>query len=245
VFNDPSDVLYNWVNAKLAPPSGTPGNQSFASTFNVTVAHNESSVTCRYTLDGSEPDETDATVADGGTVSIVHDNGDKVLKLKTFEDSGDLVSDVVSYNYTAILTAPAPVGVYTSSGSYNGDGTVSGAAFSLNWSAASTTDDGTAVALQTRDDGGYGDESDWSSSTVSWEISSREYERYLTNASNPGDYEARSLAAGHVTANTSAPRQWAPPLLFRHTGGGYSSRIVCGSKNYYQAVKWRVRLIVF
>lgn len=226
-FNDPSDVLYNWVNAKLAPPSGTPGNQSFASTFNTTVTHNETGVTCRYTLDGSEPDETDSTVADGGTVSIVHANADVVLKLKTFEDAGDLVSDVVTYNYTAILTAPAPVGTYVSSGSYDGDGTVSSAYFNLVWSAASTTDNGTAITLESRDVLGTSPERNWSSADHTWEISARESSYYIPE--DYKDYEARTLAAGHVTnTQSAAPDNWPPPLLFVHSGGDHDGMVVCG-----------------
>tara|TARA_B110001469_G_C9644117_1_gene324823 strand:- start:1331 stop:4099 length:2769 start_codon:yes stop_codon:yes gene_type:complete len=223
-FNDPSDVLYNWVNAKLAPPSATPGNQSFSSTFNVTVSHNESGVTCHYTLDGSEPTEADSSVADAGTISIVHDNTDKVLKIKTFENAGDLISDVVTYNYTAILTAPAATATFVTGGSYNDDGTVSGAYFNLQW-AADSTSNGEVVTLETRDTSGTGAERTFGAQTL-WAISERETD-WITNTYLT--YEARTLATGHLT-NTldQAPRVLPPPLIFRQTAGPHAGALVGG-----------------
>lgn len=227
-FTAPLDVLENWVNAKLSPPSGSPTSQSFISNFSVTVTHNQTGVTCRYTLDGSEPNESDPSVANGGTIAIVHNNEDVVLKLKNFETAGDLESDVVTYNYTAILTAPAASGVYVSGGSYNGDGIVSSQYFNLIWSAPATTDDGTPVTLETRDETGSSAERNWDSRTT-WDISVRElggiwrFEEYK-------DYDARTLAPGYVTnTQNKGPKNYAPPLLFQHTGGPHDGMIVCGS----------------
>lgn len=223
-FTDPTDVLENWVNAKLAPPSGTPTSQSFSSTFNVTVSHNESGATCYYTLDGSEPTEADSSVADGGTVSIVHDNEDVVLKLKTFEDAGDLESDVVTYTYTAILTAPAPDFVNQTVGA------PPDAVWNLVWSADSETDDGTPTTLQTRDSGGSSPDNNWSSSINTWVISDRE--TGTTGwPNNYDDYEARVTAAGHLTAIGADPKQMPQPYL--HT-------IYLSSNPYVRPALWYI-----
>jgi hypothetical protein len=98
VPEEPEDSILTWTLARLATPSATPGSQTYTISFNVTVTHNEAAVICRYTLDGSEPDAGDSSVANGGTVSI---SGATVsLKLKTFQISGSLSSNVATYQYT-------------------------------------------------------------------------------------------------------------------------------------------------
>lgn len=214
-FTEPTDVLENWVNAKLAPPSGSPTSQSFSATFNVTVSHNETGATCHYTLDGSEPDETDASVTDGGTISIVHDNTDKVLKLKTFETAGDLVSDVVTYNYTAILTAPAATAVYV---------TIKGATsfeFDLVWSHAATSQ-GEDVSFRAKKEDG-----NWIDDVLTWRVTDGQT---ATNWWDEYDqWQAQTMAAGQTTATAIAPRQFPPP---------YVESIVSGSYTYVGASIW-------
>lgn len=221
VFDDPSDVLNNWVNAKLAPPSGTPGSQSFTSTFNVTVSHNETDVTCYYTLNGSEPTEADSSVADGGTIQIVHENVDKVLKLKTFANTGDLVSDVVTYNYTATLVAPAAIGeLYSEVDGF-------GPRLYLRWRAESETENGEAVTLMSKDVRATLDaEKNYSSDNNEILLNApgvfgggtfREDNGFLYDESND-DYVARTQANGHLDSIVSFPAQEAQPLLVKTNG---------------------------
>jgi len=98
VPEEPADSILAWTLARLASPSATPGSQTFNTGFNVTVSHNETGVTCRYTTDGSEPTESDSSVADGGTVVI--GTSTTTLKLKSFQNSGSLTSEVITYEYT-------------------------------------------------------------------------------------------------------------------------------------------------
>ena len=95
---EPADSILAWTLARLAAPSATPGSQTFVVGFNVTVSHNESGVTVRYTTDGSEPTESDSSVADGGTIAI--GTSTTTLKLKSFQNTGSLTSEVVTYEYT-------------------------------------------------------------------------------------------------------------------------------------------------
>lgn len=98
VPEEPSDSILAWTLARLASPSGTPGSQTFMVGFNVTVSHNETGVTVRYTTDGSEPSESDALIADGGTIMIL--TATTTLKLKSYQTTGSLTSEVVTYEYT-------------------------------------------------------------------------------------------------------------------------------------------------
>lgn len=98
VPEEPADSILAWTLARLASPSATPGSQTFTVGFNVTVSHNETGVTVRYTTDGSEPDEADSSVADGGTIAIP--TASTTLKLKSFQNAGSLTSEVVTYSYT-------------------------------------------------------------------------------------------------------------------------------------------------
>lgn len=95
---EPASSILEWTLARLGLPSATPGSKSFTIAFNVTIAHNESGVTCRYTTDGSEPSESDPTVANGGTIAIP--TSSTTLKLKNFQNSGSLTSNVATYDYT-------------------------------------------------------------------------------------------------------------------------------------------------
>ncbi len=93
-----SNSVLAWSLARLGSPTASPATRSYTIAFNVTVSHNEIGVTCRYTTDGSEPDENDSSVANGGTISI---SGQTItLKLKSFQNSGSLTSEVVTYEYT-------------------------------------------------------------------------------------------------------------------------------------------------
>jgi hypothetical protein len=98
VPESPSDSILAWTLARLASPTGTPASQTFNIGFNVTVSHNESGVTVRYTTNGSEPTESASSVVNGGTVAI--GTSSTVLKLKSFQNSGSLTSEVVTYEYT-------------------------------------------------------------------------------------------------------------------------------------------------
>ena len=95
---EPADSILAWTLARLASPSVSPGSQSFTASFSVTVTHNETGVTCHYTTDGSEPTESDPSVANGGSISI--SSQDVTLKLKNFQTDGSLTSGVVTYEYT-------------------------------------------------------------------------------------------------------------------------------------------------
>lgn len=97
VPEEPADSILSWTLARLNAPSATPGSQTFVVGFNVTVSHNESGVTCHYTIDGSDPDEADSTVADGGTIAI--GTATTTLKLKTFQNVGSLTSATVTFQY--------------------------------------------------------------------------------------------------------------------------------------------------
>lgn len=217
-FGEPADVLVNWVNAKLASPSGSPGSQSFSSDFNVTVSHNESGVSCYYTLDGSEPTESSSSVADGGTILIEHNNEDVTLKLKTFQDVGDLESDVVTYNYTATLVAPTPVGeLYTEA-----DGL--GVLLYLRWASVDETENGETVTLMAKDTGAS-DSGEQNYSVVNNEMllytagtggggTFREDSGFFFSDDND-DYLGRTQANGHLNKTISFPDQEAQPLLGR------------------------------
>jgi hypothetical protein len=98
VPEEPADSILAWTLARLAAPSATPGSQTFVVGFDVTVSHNEADVTVRYTTDGSEPTESDSSVADGGTIAI--GTATTTLKLKSFQNTGSLTSEVVTYEYT-------------------------------------------------------------------------------------------------------------------------------------------------
>lgn len=98
VPEEPADSIIAWTLARLSAPSATPGSKTFNAGFNVTVSHNETGVTCRYTTDGTAPEEDDSSIADGGTISIP--TSTTSLRLKTFQDGGSLTSDVVLYEYT-------------------------------------------------------------------------------------------------------------------------------------------------
>lgn len=107
----PADSILAWTLARLASPSASPGSHTFVVAPTVTVAHNETGVTCYYTLDGSAPTEADTAIANGGTIQIPTDT--TVLKLKSFQDDGSLTSEVVTYEYTynpptVRLVSPAP-----------------------------------------------------------------------------------------------------------------------------------------
>jgi hypothetical protein len=51
-----------------------------------------------YTTDGSEPTESDPSIADGGTIAI--GTADTTLKLKSFQNTGSLTSEASTYEYT-------------------------------------------------------------------------------------------------------------------------------------------------
>jgi hypothetical protein len=97
VAEEPADSILAWTLARLASPSASPGSKTFTVGFNVTVSHNESDVTVYYTTDGSEPTESDSSIADGGTIAI--GTATTTLKLKSFQNTGSLTSEVVTYEY--------------------------------------------------------------------------------------------------------------------------------------------------
>lgn len=94
----PANSILAWTLARLSAPSASPASQTFTIAFNATVSHNESGVTCRYTTDGTDPDENDPSIANGGVVNI--SGQDVTLKLKSFQNGGSLTSDTVTYEYT-------------------------------------------------------------------------------------------------------------------------------------------------
>ena len=98
VPEEPADSILAWTLARLSAPSATPGSQLFVVGFDVTVLHNETGVTVRYTVDGSEPTESDSSIADAGTIAI--GTSTTTLKLKSFQNTGSLTSEVVTLEYT-------------------------------------------------------------------------------------------------------------------------------------------------
>ena len=114
-----SDSILSWTLARLNLPSVSPASKSSFSAFNVTAYANETGVTIRYTVDGTEPTTGSASVADGGSITI---NQTLTLKLKTFQIGGTLTSNVATYdNFTVDVPTqlvPTPVNTLnpTSSG---------------------------------------------------------------------------------------------------------------------------------
>lgn len=216
-FGNPSTVFYDWANASLVAPSGSPGNQSFSADFSVTVTHNTTGVNCHYTTDGSEPSQASPTVANGGTVTIEHDNQNVALKLKNYETGGSgLSSATVEYVYTANLIADAATATLKTVAVYSG-GSLSSAFPLLVFSAPETTRDGSEITLECRGDRVGGEYSDWDEQHNSMNIREDDFPDrsfYRNDGLYWAKYEARTSASGHANKIVSMPQQWFPPLLF-------------------------------
>lgn len=252
-YGDPDPVFYNWANSSetaVTKPSASPGSQSFSADLSVTVSHNTTGVNCHYTTDGLEPTQASPTVADAGTVTIVHANADVVLKLKNYETGGSgLSSATVEYIYTANLIADAPVGTLRSSATYNGSGQVSNAYALLVWDAPETTLDGSDITLEARATYSGSPYSTWDDANISFVVSDNHtnFSIFYVTSGNWSKYEARTTASGHTTTTVTMPRQLFPPIAFivNDSGDGFD-KVVVGvwevGTNYDDIeIRWRVR----
>lgn len=226
VPEEPADSILSWTLARLASPSATPGSQTFQVGFNVTVSHNESGVTVRYTTDGSEPTESDSSVSDGGTISI--GTSTTTLKLKSFQDSGSLTSEVVTYEYTydpPTVLVPEPDHRWTwSEHPFDAENNVP----LLSYAIAGLG----GCDLYNSENGG----SSWSllKGSTSDGVFYTDYTAILSGWT-PSDYRAYGEKSGYLDSNQLVvPDQCVPPLLWGQdppSGSTYDLGIMCFGTN--------------
>lgn len=221
-----SNSVLAWSLARLGSPTASPATRSYTIAFNVTVTHNESGVTCRYTTDGSEPDESDSSVANGGTINI---SGQTItLKLKSFQNSGSLTSEVVTYEYTynaPTNLVPSPLHRFTFTSSTSG---VSNSHPYLEYNVPTLS--GTHL-YNTRNGGS-------TYSTLSTNTATGSYYKDSTKivqSWTPSEYRAYATKAGYLDSNPRVvPNQCIPPLLlgvygYQDTSVCYLACIIFGS----------------
>ena len=88
---------------RLAAPTFTVAPGTYTTTFSVLVNHAITGITLRYTQNGSDPTESDPTIAPGGSVSIEHS---QTLKVKAWK-TGWLPSTVGAAAYEMKATEPS------------------------------------------------------------------------------------------------------------------------------------------
>lgn len=114
-----SDSILSWTLARLNLPSVSPASKTSFSAFNVTAYANETGVTIRYTVDGTEPTTGSPSVANGGSITI---NQTLTLKLKTFQNGGTLTSNVATYDNFVVQVptqlVPTPTGYVNAQNSF-------------------------------------------------------------------------------------------------------------------------------
>lgn len=219
VPEEPADSILAWTLARLNAPSATPGSKTFNATFNVTVSHNETGVTVRYTLDGTEPNETDSSVANGGTIAIPA--ATTTLKLKSFQNVGSLTSDVVTYEYT--YTPPTTL-VPTPTHRWSWD--VDALTAADNYPILSYAITGLAGCnLYNSENGG----STWpllKSNTAdgTYYVDPTE----IPSSWTPSNYRAYGTKSGYINSNQLiVPNQLIPPLLWKELAGGSTYYVGC------------------
>jgi len=162
-----SDVGYDW---RVSTPTISVASGSYSTDRTVTLAITTSGATIRYTRNGSEPTESDATVASGSSITVSYS---QTLTVKAFK-SGMPASNTASATYTMFVAAPSYSpggGTYTSARTvtissatpgitirYTTDGSTPTEASAL-YSAAITI--GTSTVLKA-----IGTKADWNSSAV-------------------------------------------------------------------------------
>jgi hypothetical protein len=222
-----------WSLARLGLPTATPASQNYTIAFSATITHNESGVTCRYTLDGTEPDENDPSISNGGSISISGQT--RTLKLKSFQNAGSLTSEVSTYEYVYVAptnAVPTPTHKW---GWTFGSPSVgpSGTSPRLSYAVAMSS-----TLLQKSSDGGA-NYSTLASSTTSGSF----YNQGNIPASNwsPSNYRAKASRAGYIDSNVfQAPNQCIPPCLWKEVDQYGSYKIGMQAFGTNCSIYWRV-----
>jgi len=231
-----SNSVLAWSLARLGSPTASPGTRSYTVGFTVTVSHNESGVTCRYSTDGSEPDEADSSVANGGTINI---SGATIsLKLKSFQNSGSLTSEVVTYEYTynaPTNLVPSPLHRFTFySGSSQSDSHpyVQFAVPTLGGTNLYNTRNGGSTYSLLKSNTAAG--TYYTDTTL------------LTTSWTPSEYRAYATKAGYLDSNPrQVPNQCIPPLMmgvyeYQNSSVAYLVCLVFGSSaTLYMRYRYR------
>ena len=222
-----------WSLARLGLPTATPASQNYTIAFNATITHNEIGVTCRFTLDGTEPDENDTAVANGGTISISGQT--RTLKLKSFQNSGSLTSEVSTYQYVYVAptnAVPTPIHRWGWNFGFMSQGPAGNApylTYAVNMAGTNLQKSSNAgVSFSTLQ-----------SSTVSGTYYNQG-EIPSTNWS-PSNYRAKATKAGFINSNVfQAPNQCIPPQLWKEVDQFGNFKIGMQAFGTNCSIHWRV-----
>lgn len=204
-----ANSILSWSLARLSLPTASPASQSYTIAFNVTVSHNETGVTCRYTTDGTEPDSNDASIGNGGTISI---SGQTVtLKLKTFQNNGTLTSEVSTYEYTYVAPTnqvATPTYRWSWNFGYTSQGPSATRPF-IRYQAP--TQSGTVLKHSTNGGTSYTNLSTNTNTTSFYNTGVIQ-----ANTWTPSNYRAYRTKAGFIDSNQLIiPNQCIPPCLWK------------------------------
>jgi hypothetical protein len=176
----------------LSTPSLSPEAGRYFSAQSVRVTSPEPGVDLHYTLDGREPERTDAEVASGGTISL---GSSARLKVRAWKD-GFWASGIKDAAYTIILDSTAPQVAFSSptdTWSYQALAQAQGTANDSGGSGLAAV----SVRLNRDSDGAF-----WSPSSSTW--SATPVDTPVAASNGAWSYALPALIDGRYTLRASA-----------------------------------------